>query len=172
MAIYFQIKFRDSLKMCLTSPIGTYRILRNYSLQSNYCYSQQNEYMKQTYFLDPRDKPGLLIALMRHLAGNAHIALEGDQEDMVCMNFDAIPGAVESLVPPFEHQWDQNSRLIVLPLTNETIEPILVEVLPEGRIVHKVGPIQIEKDGDIQFLSGIISIESACQLDQPFLSSF
>lgn len=114
----------------------------------------KNEYMKQTYFLDPRDKPGLLVALMRQLAGNAHIALEGDREDMETMDFSVIPDAVEGLVAPFRHEWDKNGKFIVLPLTDDTIAPILEEVLPEGRIVHKVGAIQIEKDGDIQFLAG------------------
>jgi hypothetical protein len=32
----------------------------------------KTEYMKRTYFLDPRDKPALLVALMHRLAGNAH----------------------------------------------------------------------------------------------------
>jgi hypothetical protein len=36
MVIYFRIKFGDSFKMCLTTPISRYRILGNYNLQLNY----------------------------------------------------------------------------------------------------------------------------------------
>ena len=112
------------------------------------------EYMKQTYWLDPRDKPGLLIALMRLLAGNSHIAFEGDPDDMAEMNFTSIPGVREGIVAPFKNEWGKNAKVIILPLENDTIPLILREVLPEGRIVHKVGAIQIEKDGEIQFLAG------------------
>jgi len=75
-------------------------------------------------------------------------------EDMKEMNFSTIPGVSEGLVPPFKHEWDKNGKFIVIPLTAETIEPILKQVLPEGRIVHKVGAIHIEKNGEIQFLAG------------------
>ena len=112
------------------------------------------EYMKRKYWLDPRDKPALLIALMRHLAGNAHIAFEGDRKDMDKMNFGAIQGVVKNLKTPFKHEWDANGAAIVLPLNNHTINPILKEILPQGRIVHKIGAIQIEKDGQIEFIAG------------------
>ena len=61
-------------------------------------------YMKRTYWLDPLDKPALLVALMRQLAGDTHIAFEGDGEDIDAMNISAIPGAVEGLKPPFTHE--------------------------------------------------------------------
>jgi hypothetical protein len=110
--------------------------------------------MKQAFFLDTRDKPGLLIALMHALAGNAHLALEGDRDRMSEMDFDKIPGAKEGIVSPFGSEWDENARFVVLPLESDSIPLILREILPKGRIVHDVGAIQIEKNGEIQFLAG------------------
>jgi hypothetical protein len=110
--------------------------------------------MKRTYWLDPRDKPALLIALMRQLAGNAHIAFEGDRKDMDNMNFSAIQSVVENLKTPFKHEWNANGAAVVLPLNNHTIGPILKQILPEGRFVHEIEAIQIEKDGQIEFIAG------------------
>src|ERR1700690_3543313 len=110
--------------------------------------------MKKAYILDPRDKLALLTALMRMLAGDAHIALEGDIEAMSEMDFGTIPGVIENVLPPFRREWNGDSKFIVIPLTPQTIAPILKEVLPEGRIVHKIGAIQIERHGEIQFFAG------------------
>ncbi|MBN1437539.1 MAG: hypothetical protein JW936_10740 [Sedimentisphaerales bacterium] len=113
-----------------------------------------NEYMRQAYWLDPRDKPGLLMAVMRQLAGNAHLALEGYEDDMAEMSFDQIQGVREGIVPPFRHEYDEKAKFVVLPLEADTMPLIMQEILPEGRIVHKVGAIQIEKNGAIEFLVG------------------
>jgi hypothetical protein len=111
--------------------------------------------MKRAFFLDTGDKPGLLVSLMRFFAGSAHIALEGNQDDMSGMNFETIPGFKEGLVGPFDSEWSSDrNRFIVLPLETETIPLIMSEILPEGRVIHKVGAIQIEKNGEIQFLAG------------------
>jgi len=110
--------------------------------------------MKKSYWLDPRDKPALLVALMHQLAGNAHIVFEGDQEDMESLDFSPIRGIFEGLVTPFNNEWREDSKSLVLPLTNDTIRQILDVVLPEDRIIHNVGAIQIEKDGQVQFMAG------------------
>ncbi len=40
---------------------------------------------------------------------------------------------------------------VVCPLETETIGQILLEILPNGRVVHEIIHIQIEKDGQIAF---------------------
>ncbi len=110
--------------------------------------------MKKAFWLDPRDKPALLMRLMQYFAGSAHIALEGERENMETMDFSRVQGNIEGLIPPFRHEWGANGKAVVLPLKKDTIKLILDEVLPEGRIVQKVGAIQIEKDGEIVFIAG------------------
>lgn len=110
--------------------------------------------MRQTYFLDVRDKPGLPVALTRRFAGGAHLALEGNRNDMSEMNFDGIQGVKEGIVEPFEHEYDKDARFVVFPLETETIPGILRQILHQVRVVHKIGAIQIEKFGEIQFLAG------------------
>lgn len=108
--------------------------------------------MEQTYWLSPRDKPGLLAAIMKLLAGNAHILLQGDLNSC---DFSAVPKADGNRILPFDTLNEkQDGQHIALRLEPETIQPILAQVLPHGRIVHDIGFIQIEKNGRIEFMSG------------------
>jgi hypothetical protein len=101
------------------------------------------------YWPVARDKPGLLIAMMRHLAGNAHISFEGD------LSHCSFPS---SLIPSEEETpaLQRNTaypkqRFIVLPLSPDTVRPILDVVLPSNRYLKDVIHIQIEKAGQLQF---------------------
>lgn len=105
--------------------------------------------MDERYWLVARDKPGLLIAMMRALAGNAHISFEGD---LSRCQLSAIPGASgeesealrrNTLVP--------RQDFVVLPLEAENIRRILAEILPSGRVVHDIIHVQIEKNGRLAF---------------------
>jgi hypothetical protein len=103
--------------------------------------------MIQAFWLDPRDKPALLIILMKALAGDAHIAFEGDLSDL---DFSQIADATASL----HRESPESETMVVLPLEIDTIKPILDQVLPEGRIVKKIVAIQIEKSGQVEFMAG------------------
>ena len=101
------------------------------------------------FWLEARDKPGLLIAMMQLLAGNARISFEGDLTDIDISGFELVshdetPALRRAAAGPPE-------SFIVLPLETETIRPILDVILPKARIVHAVTHVQIEKDGLLEF---------------------
>ncbi len=99
------------------------------------------------YLIDARDKPGLLVAFMKEFEGNARITFEGNLSKCDFSAFPAAPCEPDGVfqrnttIPRYDY--------IVLPLSEETIKPILAQVLPEGRCVHDVIHIQIEKDGEL-----------------------
>jgi hypothetical protein len=101
------------------------------------------------YWIVARDKPGLLIALMRDLCGNAHISFEGDLS-RCCFSSEIAISTVETAelsratsVPKLD--------FVVLPLEPETVEPILNVVLPDRRLLEDIVHIQIEKNGRLEF---------------------
>ena len=101
------------------------------------------------YVINARDKPGLLVAFMKELAGNARVSFEGD---LTKCEFSSVPqlahepdGALQrnTISPRLDY--------VILPLTPETIAPILGQVLPGGRCVHDIIHIQIERNGELAF---------------------
>jgi hypothetical protein len=104
---------------------------------------------QEHYRLVARDKAGLLIAMMKALAGHALISFEGDLSRCgFPPELDRSERETESLrrntILPVQD-------FIVLPLEPETIQPILGTVLPDSRFMKDVIHIQIEKDGVLQF---------------------
>lgn len=101
------------------------------------------------YLIDARDKPGLLVAFMKELVGNARITFEGDLSKT---NFSSFPQASSEPDGVFHRNTIfPRQDYILLPLTQETIKSILAQVLPEGRCVHDILHIQIEKDRELMF---------------------
>jgi len=101
------------------------------------------------YWLIARDKPGLLIAMMRALSGQAHIAFEGDLSHC---DFTALPHIAEGAVVGVARA-SPYTRLdfVIMPLETDTIRPILDQVLPKARVVHEIIHIQIVKHGQLMF---------------------
>lgn len=108
--------------------------------------------MQQTYWLDTRDKPGLLTNLMKYLAGNAHILLQGNLDNC---DFSSIPRVFGNNNLPLHPLINvDDGPFVILRLEPETIRPILARVLPQGRIVYEIGYILIEKNGRLEFMAG------------------
>lgn len=108
--------------------------------------------MIQAYWLDARDKPGLLVRLMKFLTGSARIML---QRNLSNCDFRSIPGSQNSDLAPLHPMTGPNEGPhVVLTLESDTVQPILEQVLPHGRIVREIEHIQIEKNGELQFMAG------------------
>ena len=99
-----------------------------------------------TFWLDARDKPGLLVALLKSLADDACIGFCGG---ISACDFSAIPTASGRNL--FDGKYDD---IIVLQLDAGTVEPILAQVLPKARCVHAIEHIIIEKSGRIEVVIG------------------
>lgn len=106
--------------------------------------------MMERRWIVARDKPGLLIAMMRALAGGAHISFEGDLSR--CRSLYAEPGASRDETDALRRNTAFPVQdFVVLPLEPETIRPILGHVLPDSRVIHDVIHVQIEKGGTLEF---------------------
>ena len=111
---------------------------------------QREEVTVETkYYLVARDKPGLLIAMMHALCGTAHISLEGDLSEC---RLGEIAGATDQETSVLKRNtlWPRRD-FVVVPLEADTVRPIMDRVLPQGRIVHDVIHVQIEKNGKLEF---------------------
>jgi hypothetical protein len=111
---------------------------------------QREEITVETkYHMVARDKPGLLIAMMRALCGTAHISFEGDLSKC---RLAEIAGATDQETSVLKRNtlWPRQDFMVV-PLEADTIRPIMDRVLPQGRIVHDVDHVQIEKNGKLEF---------------------
>jgi len=101
------------------------------------------------YWPVARDKPGLLIAMMRHLAGEARISLEGDLSG--CSFPSSLSPSGEE-TPALRRQTTYPRQdFVILPLTVESVRPILDVILPDNRYLDDIIHIQIEKAGQLQF---------------------
>ena len=101
------------------------------------------------YWLIARDKPGLLVAMMKHLAGNSHISFEGDLSKCY-FGSELSPSMEETDVLQRATAYPRED-FVVLPLRTDTVRPILDVVLPENKFMKDIVHIQIEKDGELEF---------------------
>jgi len=104
---------------------------------------------RECYWIVPRDKPGVLIVMMRALAGDAHISFEGDLSRCKFPEQLRLSGE-ETDVLRRNTTWPKQD-FVVIPLEPATIRPILDAVLPGHRCVGDIIHIQIEQHGELQF---------------------
>ena len=74
------------------------------------------------YWPVARDKPGLLVAMMRHLAGDAHISFEGDVSR--CSFASSLNPSGEETPALRRLTAYPRQDFVVLPLTPESVAPI------------------------------------------------
>lgn len=101
------------------------------------------------YWIVARDKAGLLIAMMRKLAGNAHISFEGDLSRCT-FPAELRPSTKETDILA-RNTLEPRQDFLVVSLEHETIQPVLDVILPNNRYLRDIIHIQIEKDGVLQF---------------------
>ena len=103
----------------------------------------------ERYWPIARDKPGLLIAMMRAMAGDAHISFEGDLSR--CCFPEALHPSGEETDALKRSTLTPKQGFVVLPLPSESVRPILDIVLPDNRYLKDILHIQIERGGELQF---------------------
>ena len=102
--------------------------------------------------MEPLKKSKMLEALMIALAGDAQIAFEGDLSDC---DFSALEKYIVSEFGELHRVNGENeSDYKVIQLDEDTINPILEQVLPEDRFISKIEHIQIQKNDQLQLLVG------------------
>ena len=101
------------------------------------------------YWPIARDKPGLLIAMMKFLAGDAHISFEGNLSR--CQFPPELNPTLKETPALVRQTLFPRQDFVVLPLEESTIRPILDVVFPNNRYLRDIAHIQIEKHGEQQF---------------------
>jgi hypothetical protein len=103
----------------------------------------------QGFYIAARDKPGLLAAMMRQLAGDAYISFEGDLHRIDWKGVSAVDEGESSLrraalTPELD--------FVALPLTLETQPLIWAAVFKADRLAQDgIIHTQIEKEGRLAF---------------------
>jgi hypothetical protein len=101
------------------------------------------------YWLVARDKPALLRAMMRELAGDARISFEGD---LTRCEFGVHLEPRDEETSALHRQTAfPRQDFVVLPLEPHTVQPILDIVLQERRYMTDIVHVQIEKMGCLEF---------------------
>jgi len=117
------------------------------------------------YWIDPRDKPGLLLAMMREFvsdSNNSFISFEGE---LGKLNFSTLPGALcaetkiliqhLTLPPP-------PADFIVVPLTEQNLRDIWKELIAKDHLVHQgITHVQIANRGK-QVFGGYDNFHREC----------
>ena len=111
--------------------------------------------MNQVYWLDPLSPGKLLEAMLRLLAGDARVAVEGDATALALLQLDSIAGAVRGPVEPLMREHGLEAAMVVLPLDNqEHVRLIHGKLAPSDKVVSGIEAIQLGRGGSIQFLAG------------------
>lgn len=104
--------------------------------------------MAKRYWLDVRDKPGLLRLAMSALAGRARMSFEGDLSH--CKGLFGVPGATSEECGLLGRNTSHpRLEFVVVPLEANTVASIFKEIEPEGRIARDIVHIQIEEGGSL-----------------------
>ena len=106
---------------------------------------------KDRFWIVARDKPGLLIAMMRALVGDGYMSFEGDLS-RCAFSAELAPSSDETAVLA-RHTSHPQQDFIVVPLEQDNIQAILDTILTDGRFMKDIIHIQIEKNGRLEFAS-------------------
>jgi hypothetical protein len=93
--------------------------------------------------------------MLRALAGNAHIAVEGEAEPLGTLDLLSLPGARKGPSALLERDYGTESLMVILPLeTRRQAERLYRVLVPDTQVAEQVGAIQIERNGRVEFLAG------------------
>jgi hypothetical protein len=104
---------------------------------------------KDRFWIVARDKPGLLIAMMRALVGDAHMSFEGDLS-RCAFSAELAPSPAETPALA-RHTSHPRQDFVVVPLEQDKMQAILDTILADGRFMKDIIHIQIEKKGRLEF---------------------
>jgi len=105
---------------------------------------------EQIFWIDPRDKPGLLRAVMEEHAVDSRISFEGDLRGL---SFYAWADAQHEETPSLKRQTvEPELDFVVLPLTSSTYPRLWKELIERDHLVNEgIIHVQIERDGKLLF---------------------
>ena len=119
-------------------------------------------------WIDARDKPALLLAVMKELVGNSIISFEGDLSNL---ELDKIESSRSDETEVLRRQTASPVLdFIVLPLTEKTLQEIWSEISQKDHLVNEgIIHVQIESEGELAF-GGYDNFHRECTIAYSALS--
>ncbi len=116
------------------------------------------------YWIDPRDKPGLLLAMMREFVSDSNDSFISFEGELGKLNFSTLPGA-----SPMETETLGRSSIsspsldfIIIPLTEQNLRDIWKELVAKDHLVHQgIIHVQIANRGK-QIFGGYDNFHREC----------
>jgi len=101
-------------------------------------------------WIDARDKPGLLYAMMKEFTNKSQISFEGD---LSALNFTTLPNASTKETDSLKRQTTEPElNFIILPLTTETFHNIWHELSEKDHLVNEgIIHVQIATKEELAF---------------------
>ena len=119
-------------------------------------------------WIDARDKPALLLAVMKELVGNSIISFEGDLSNL---ELDKIESSRSDETEVLRRQTASPVLdFIVLPLTEKTLQEVWSEISQKDHLVNEgIIHVQIESEGELAF-GGYDNFHRECTIAYSALS--
>ncbi|OQY45944.1 MAG: hypothetical protein DRR08_27095 [Candidatus Parabeggiatoa sp. nov. 2] len=101
-------------------------------------------------WINTRDKPGLLLAMMREFKNNSHISFEGS---LGHLSFSNMPSASNTETEVLKRQTlSSELDFVIIPLTDQTVQNIWKVLSEKDHLVHEgIIHVQIESNGNLVF---------------------
>ena len=118
--------------------------------------------MDEEYYIDPRDKPGLLLAMMREFVSDSYDSFISFEGRLGKLNFSTLPGALcaKTEIPP--GRLSSPLDIITLPLTEQNLRDIWKELIAKDHLVHQgITHVQIANRGK-QIFGGYDNFHREC----------
>ncbi len=116
-------------------------------------------------WIDTRDKPGLLLAMMREFAFNSHISFEGSLKNL---ELERLPGSSQNETSALKRTTIKPELdFLVLPLNEDTLNVIWKELSEKDHLVNQgIIHVQIEHNGKLVF-GGYDNFHRECVVAYP-----
>jgi len=124
--------------------------------------------IEQVMWIDARDKPGLLLAMMKEFTNNSNISFEGSLDHL---SFSSWPDVSTEETEALKRQTTSPQLdFVVLPLTEAIVHNIWKELSDKDHLVHEgIIHVQIESDGKLVF-GGYDNFHPDCTVAYPGVS--
>ena len=118
--------------------------------------------------IDPRDKPGLLLAMMKEFANQSHISFEGSLDELAFCNWHNV--STEETDTLKRQTISPELDFVVIQLTDSAIHDIWKELSEKDHLVHEgIIHVQIESNGKLVF-GGYDNFHRDCTVAYPGVS--
>ena len=117
------------------------------------------------FWIDARDKPGLLLAMMRQFQDQSNISFEGSLGQLTCFSWPAASYEENQVLK--RQTTSPELDFVVIPLTEQSVKDIWKELCEKDHLAHEgIIHVQIENNGRLVF-GGYDNFHRECTVAYP-----